>query len=434
VRAWVVIDLGFGDAGKGLVTDALVRATGAPIVARFNGGAQAAHNVVTADGRHHTFAQLGAGTFAGAATVLGPRVVVHPTALLAEARAFGDPGVLARVSIDARAPLVTPFHQALGRLRELARGDARHGSCGVGVGEAVRDGLATMDDAIVAGDLNDPERLRAKLAAAGARLAREAAALAAACDPDTAAREHTVFTDDALAARWMDAAAPVAACVHPPIVITEMLASAPELVLEGAQGVLLDEDHGFHPYTTWSRCTDAYAQELLHDVGAAIVRVGVSRAWAVRHGPGPLPSEAAALAGVMADHNRANPWQGAVRNGHFDAVLLRYALDVLGGVDRLVLTHLDTLTRAAWTPAEAWDLDGARITRLPLPARGLAAQEALGARVARARPILGPATRDPAAVLRRVTDLLDHPVGAASSGPTARDLRFGPRFFERAPG
>ena len=83
MRAWIVVDLGFGDAGKGLVTDALVRRTGAKLVVRYNGGAQAGHNVVTATA-HHTFAQLGAGSFAGARTWLGPEVIVHPTALLTE--------------------------------------------------------------------------------------------------------------------------------------------------------------------------------------------------------------------------------------------------------------------------------------------------------------------------------------------------------------
>ncbi|HMB55126.1 MAG TPA: adenylosuccinate synthetase, partial [Thermoanaerobaculia bacterium] len=94
MRATIVVDLGFGDAGKGLLTDHLVRETGATLVVRYNGGAQAGHNVVTAGGRHHTFAQLGSGSFvAGTRTLLGPRVVVHPTALLLEAEALAGRGV-----------------------------------------------------------------------------------------------------------------------------------------------------------------------------------------------------------------------------------------------------------------------------------------------------------------------------------------------------
>ncbi|HEY7215209.1 MAG TPA: adenylosuccinate synthetase, partial [Thermoanaerobaculia bacterium] len=138
MRAFLLVDLGFGDAGKGLLTDFLVRRSGATVVVRYNGGAQAGHNVVTPDGRHHTFAQLGSGSFvAGVRTFLSRHVVVHPTALLAEAAALRAKGVgdaLDRVRLSERALVITPFHQAAGRLRELARGAARHGSCGVGVG------------------------------------------------------------------------------------------------------------------------------------------------------------------------------------------------------------------------------------------------------------------------------------------------------------
>ena len=84
-----VVDLGYGDAGKGTVVDALCAASRKRAVLRFNGGAQAAHNVVAPDGRHHTFAQFGSGTFAGVPTHLTRFVVVDPLALAAEAAALG---------------------------------------------------------------------------------------------------------------------------------------------------------------------------------------------------------------------------------------------------------------------------------------------------------------------------------------------------------
>ena len=142
-RVSIVVDLGFGDAGKGLVTDALVRRDGAGLVVRYNGGAQAGHNVVTREGQHHTFAQFGAGSFVpGVRTFLAHPFVLHPTALLVEgdllrARGVGD--IFERLRVSERARVITPFHQAMNRLRELARGEARHGSCGVGVGETVQD-------------------------------------------------------------------------------------------------------------------------------------------------------------------------------------------------------------------------------------------------------------------------------------------------------
>lgn len=113
--------------------------------------------MVLADGRHHTFAQFGAGTFVpGVRSHLGPEFVLHPGGLLVEADRLAAVRVsdaLARLTVDARATVISPFQQAAGRLRRLLRGDAAHGTCGVGVGEAVGDRLAGHDDVLVAADL-----------------------------------------------------------------------------------------------------------------------------------------------------------------------------------------------------------------------------------------------------------------------------------------
>lgn len=437
MRAWIVVDLGFGDAGKGLVTDALVRRTGARVVVRYNGGAQAGHNVVTADGRHHTFAQLGAGSFVpGVRTVLGPRVVVHPTALLKERAVLAGNGVVLRpaaLQVSADAPIITPYHQALNRLRECARGDDRHGSCGVGVGETVVHAERWPDEHVVAGDLAAPGRLREKLDAIRKRLWEEAEPIAESTRtlPGVrhllpVSREVTMFEWEALPDAWASLAANVAPWVRPTAEIEAGLAAEPDVVFEGAQGVLLDQDYGFHPHTTWSRCTDVNARALAGD--ADIVRVGVARAWMVRHGAGPLPTEDAKLAGVMDDHNAAGPWQGEVRYGHFDAVLLRYALAVQGGVDRLVVTHLDALERSPWRAAHAYALDGMRLDALPAerpgidPVPTLASQARLGKQLGRAAPLLGNATRDEDAVLEQIAALLGRPVDAVSRGSTAGDV------------
>jgi len=122
---------------------------------------------------------------------------------------------------------------------------------------------------------------------------------------------------------------------------------AAAVVFEGAQGVLLDEQAGFHPYTTWSRCTLDNALELLAEAapGAEVRRIGVLRAHAVRHGPGPLPTETGELRPAVREHNGFGEWQGAVRYGWFDAVLARYALAVAGPLEGLALTHLDAPSR-----------------------------------------------------------------------------------------
>ena len=112
MRAYIVVDLGFGDSGKGLLTDYLVRHFEANVVVRYNGGAQAAHNVVTPDGRHHTFSQFGSGTFnSQVKTYLARHVVIHPTALLIEGDILEQKGVLnpfSRLRISDRALSYTP--------------------------------------------------------------------------------------------------------------------------------------------------------------------------------------------------------------------------------------------------------------------------------------------------------------------------------------
>ena len=356
--AFIVCDLGFGDAGKGLVTDALVRATGAAVVVRYNGGAQAGHNVVTPDGRHHTFAQLGAGSFVeGVQTFLTRDVLVHPTALLREASRFdaevgssGSGSVLDRLWVSEGARVITPYHQALNRLRELARGAATHGTCGVGVGETARDALEAPDEVLVMGDLARPTVLRRRLARARERLLPEARSLAAQAGAiDAVSLERSIFERDEVLGRWEDAIAPWVARQR--IVGDAHLRSLPgaerPLIFEGAQGVLLDEAHGFHPHTTWSDCTPGNAERLLAELGLphGPVRVGVLRSHAVRHGPGPFPSETAELEGQVLEHNARNAWQGRVRYGWFDDVLARYALECIGGVEHLALTHLDLLPR-----------------------------------------------------------------------------------------
>ena len=180
-EAHVVVDLGCGDQGKGTVTDFLVRAHGAHSVVRFNGGAQAGHNVVTDDGRHHTFAQFGAGFVAGVETWLTEHVAVQPWAMVVEAEHLARAGVsdaFARTRIAAEAPVITPFHRAANRLRERARGEGRHGSCGMGVGETVRDARALGDEDVVrVRDLLDGATARAKLRRVQERKRAEVAAL-----------------------------------------------------------------------------------------------------------------------------------------------------------------------------------------------------------------------------------------------------------------
>lgn len=390
-----LLGLGFGDCGKGLYTDHFCAALRAHTVVRFNGGAQAGHNVVRADGRHHTFSQFGAGSFQpGVATLLASAVVVHPTALLVEAAVLRDKGVpdaLARLRIDARCRVTTPFHQAAGRLREWARGDAAHGSCGVGVGETVRQALAAPDLALRYGDLLRPALAFEKLEALRLVLLRE---FAPRPDPDWQ-REQALLADASLSQRWLAAIEPCLRAAPPTGVdaVAEQLAQPGAVVFEGAQGVLLDEWRGFHPHTSWSTVSTAAVEAVLRDAGLGtppVRHLGVLRSYLTRHGAGPLPTHDPALAARLPEpHNADAGWQGAFRRGHPDAVLLRYAIAAAGPLDGLVASHLDAIGHAGLRWCEGYrDTDGETVAQLALgPEADLDHQQRLTRLLERVQPI-----------------------------------------------
>lgn len=412
-RGWVVVDLGFGDAGKGSVVDHLVRREGAGLVVRWNGGAQAGHNVVTADGRHHTFSQFGAGHFAGARTLLGPAFLLHPLGMAVEAEALGalGPDPWAATAVDARARVISPYQQAAGQLRERLRGAAAHGTCGVGVGECVADSLDFPDEVLTVADLDAPVTLRRHLGRQRERKRAELASLGATALP--------LFDDPQLIDRVINAWAGVARrlCRLSPEAVAARLEAEPVLIFEGAQGVLLDETWGFHPHTTWSDTTCQGALSLAGD--RPLHRLGLTRAYACRHGAGPLPT--AGSLSISEPHNRDDGAQGAFRTGALDASLLRYATTVCP-VDALAVTCLDRLPgpigcRRYEDPGPA-DLcaEGAL---LPGPAHDLGHRERLGAYLKAARPVLE--ALDPRALAAEVTH---RPVWLESWGPTAADKRW----------
>lgn len=436
MHAYVVVDLGFGDQGKGTMTDFLVRDLGAGLVVRHNGGAQAAHRVVTDDGRRHTFAQLGSGSFVpGVRTFLSRHVAISPWSLLVEAEHLARQGVadaLARTFIAAGAAVITPFHRAANRLRERARGAARHGSCGVGVGETVADARTLPASEVVrAGDLVARD-LRARLLRVQARKREELAPVVATLDDPgqraAAAAEIDLLSDPGWVDAWLGALGPLAGQVRivPDEALGDLLSATSVCVFEGAQGVLLDEDHGFHPYTTWGSCTSRNALALLDEAGFAgeVTRLGVLRAYATRHGPGPLPTESRALTAALPEPcdfdapAEATNWQGPFRCGWFDAVSARYAIDANGGIDALAVTCLDRVEALpTWRAASAYTIDGERRERITLTRPGdLSAQAELGEALTRARPeYLELKVSDALAVIDREV----HPVALASRGPTA---------------
>jgi adenylosuccinate synthase len=352
----LTVDLGFGDAGKGSIVDWLARSEQAKLVVRYNGGCQAAHNVVTSDGRHHTFAQFGSGSFVpGVHTYLSRFMLVAPDNFLQEETALvgaGSPDAAARVHVSRLAPITTPFHRAANRLRELIRGGGRHGSCGQGIGETAADVARYGPAMLYAGDLANPPLVRRKL-----RFLRAAKRLELEEDCDLrhrAARDESLAHElrllnadaaiDAIVATYAAFAARVQLVAES--FLAEQLAADGTVLFEGAQGVLLDEDYAFFPYATRSKTTLANAERLLAEAGftGETFRLGLHRAYAVRHGPGPFVTEDAELTRRLPDHhNGMNAWQREFRVGWFDPLTVRYAIAATGGVDGIAVTCLDRL-------------------------------------------------------------------------------------------
>ena len=435
-RAAAVVDISFGDAGKGTLVDWLTSPAaslmGPGVVVRFNGGAQAAHNVIRPNGAHHTFSQFGAGSFNGYRTHLSRFMLVEPLSLAAEAEHLASLGItnpLARLSIDRQALLTTPYHAAANQAREVARAAARHGSCGIGVGETMAYELKHGSDAPRVGDCEQPQLLLAKLTrmrdwyaqtldgkSDGAMYEGDRA-LRAYFDPAAVAKPADlveVYRQFAASVRLTDAS-----------YLAELTRSGP-VVFEGAQGVLLDEWRGFHPYTTWSTTTFANIETLLAESGAGIepLRIGALRAYTTRHGAGPFPTEDAHLTHELPDvHNGTHRWQGVFRAGHLDLVAHRYALEVAGATDMLALTHLDRVRgRNDIKLAYAYDIGAHKIERLaPGPFMDLSYQTQLTQRLGMAHPRLMDADADWPEL---VADKLAVPVAITSAGPGTNDKQW----------
>jgi adenylosuccinate synthase len=444
-----VLGLGFGDCGKGLFVDALTGRWRAHTVVRFNGGAQAGHNVVTpatgnAPSRHHTFSQFGSGTFApGVRTLLADPMIVHPTALLVEAEALGKVGVhdaLADLMIDGQCRVTTPLHQAAGRLRELLRGAGAHGTCGVGVGETVRHALQNPEQQIRYADLafgNKPQALLDRLQGVRKTLLGELLPQSSEEMPELFRAEIKALQDETLVERWLGAARALARQCPPASLeaIRAQLTRPGCVLFEGAQGVLLDEWRGFHPHTTWSSINTGAVESVAAHFGieAPIEHYGVMRAYLTRHGEGPLPTHDEALDAALPEpHNSGQGWQGAFRRGHPDAVLLRYAIKQVGALSGLFVSHLDVFERGvelqwceAYSHYSRLGRSPMRIERLHSPiSPNLDHQKSLTELLFESRPIYAPEpVRSVSEFLERVENISALPVALCSHGPTAHHVR-----------
>lgn len=434
-EVFIVTDLSFGDAGKGTTVDYLARRARTTAVIRHNGGPQAAHNVITPDGRHHTFSQFGSGSFVpGLETFLSRDMLVNPINMYPEAshlESLGLGDIWSRISVDSLAKVITPWHIAVNKIRETARGDARHGSCAQGIGETMADDLdwpeLTMKTADIMSDkllrrLDDMRRHKLDQALAIGR-PQDSDEWMTLMDSDSVAETADQYRDWARRVRIVGVG-----------YLATLVNKYEQIIFEGAQGVLLDEWYGFHPHTTWSTTTPLNARNQLADIDyrGDVKTLGIVRAYTTRHGAGPFPTEDPDLASRIPEyHNGTGEYQGSFRYGHFDAVLHRYAQQV-SSVDGLVVTGLDRVADMGdWRVCDAYKTGdagsgffryvGEKAVDVVLgPKHDLTYQEGLGRALSLVEPEYQiPATKTHIDRAEYIGELLDLPVDFLSHGPTA---------------
>ncbi|TSA42217.1 MAG: adenylosuccinate synthase [Betaproteobacteria bacterium] len=364
----VVIGSQWGDEGKGKVVDWLTdHAHG---VVRFQGGHNAGHTLVIG-GRKTILRLIPSGILReNVACYIGNGVVISPEALLNEIGELEAAGVdvKGRLRISEACPLILPYHVALDQAREAAKGAGKIGTTGRGIGPAYEDKVARR--AIRLQDLLHRERFAAKL---GEALDYHNFVLKNYFHAPIVDFQKTLDTTLALAARIKPMVADV------PSMLYEAHKAGKNLLFEGAQGTLLDVDHGTYPYVTSSNCVAGAAcagagigPHLLHYV------LGITKAYTTRVGSGPFPTE---LDDEIGKHlaQRGNEFGSvtgrARRCGWFDAAALKRSIQI-NGISGLCVTKLDVLDGVETLQLGiGYRLDGERRDLLPFGAEALAGCE-----------------------------------------------------------
>ncbi|QOJ08681.1 adenylosuccinate synthase [Nitrosomonas sp. H1_AOB3] len=334
-RNVVVIGTQWGDEGKGKIVDWLTdRATG---VVRFQGGHNAGHTLVVG-GEKTVLHLIPSGILRENVTCyIGNGVVLSPGALLEEVDMLEQAGVdvSSRLRISETCPLILPYHIAVDGARELAKGMEKIGTTGRGIGPAYEDKVARR--AIRLQDLFRPERLACKLKEVldYHNFLLKNYYHAATVD------YHQVLDDCQIKAERIR---PMVADV--PKLLFEASQADNNLLFEGAQGALLDIDHGTYPFVTSSNCI-AGAASVGSGVGPQMLNyvLGITKAYTTRVGSGPFPTE---LSDATGEHlaQRGNEFGSTTgrprRCGWFDAVAARRSIQI-NGVSGLCITKLDVL-------------------------------------------------------------------------------------------
>ncbi|MBZ0302187.1 MAG: adenylosuccinate synthase, partial [Anaerolineae bacterium] len=360
--ATIIVGAQWGDEGKGGVTDRL--AAEADVVARFGGGDNAGHTVAVGSRVYKLHLVPSGILYEGVTCVLGNGMVVNPVNLLREIDGLVEQGINVspeRLWISTRAHIITPAHVALDRASEKARGEGAIGTTLRGIGPAYLDktGRSGIRTGLMLDDEEFADAVHRSVELANETLARQGF--------ETLDAEATAMT-------YIDAAKRLQPYLRETsMYLNDRLKSGARVLCEGAQGTMLDVDHGDYPFVTSSSPTAGGALTGL-GIGPLWVDrvVGVAKAYATRVGSGPMPTELHDELGARLRGSGTNFWDeygtttGRPRRcGWLDGVILRYAARV-SGFTELALTKLDILSGFDELKiAVAYDLDGCRIDYPP---------------------------------------------------------------------
>lgn len=339
----IVIDPLFGDGGKGMVTNWLANGEfpGDPIVIRFTGGHQAGHTVVTREGAKHIHSSYPSGTISGKPGYITEHCLVYPTGMRNEHEVLGLDPVL---YVHPQTIVTMPYDISIGQYHERR---LEHGSCGVGIGATMTRHYLSGRNKLVVADLQNEFVLRHKLAGIATETALKG--------------RHNPILNDQLESfiedvQWF--------LNHVTIADYSVLLKYRNLIFEGAQGVLLDKDHGMFPNVTFGNTTAKNAMDILVGLGlGAHVRETyyVARCYQTRHGNGPMSDERdLPLINNIEEINVLNDWQGQFRTGLFDPSLLLHGVRIdqvynkpsLVYRSNLVLTCIDQLEEYPFVGSE----------------------------------------------------------------------------------
>jgi len=362
-KAAVIVGAQWGDEGKGKIVDVL--SENFPVVARYAGGHNAGHTVII-EGKKFILQLVPSGVLRpGCRGVIGNGVVLDPVAFLKEVGNLRQMGVKVdgNLFISNRAQVILPYHRMIELAAENAPGRVKIGTTSRGIGPAYEDKMGRRGLRVA--DLLDLKLLKTHIENACREKNMIAHALfnSEPLDPDKMYQEYAQASEQ-IAPFVCDTA----------LLINKALDAGESVMFEGAQGTMLDIDHGTYPFVTSSSATSGGAVIGTGVAPTAIDTViGVTKAYCTRVGGGPFPTEALDSAGeqLRARGNEFGAVTGRPRRcGWLDLPLLRYA-GMINGISWLVVTKLDVLDELAEIPVcVAYKIGGKKTIEIPAQASG----------------------------------------------------------------